>query len=377
MSLDTPSAAVTPSYDAGDFSSPGHVLTPGTLLLTLLIGYFLFRIHVVVELVILAVLFATAIERPVRALEGRITRRAAILAVDAIILAVIIVPILAFAPTASKEIDRMRVEEPAKLRTLQEDWSHSSSALLRGPGVRMIDRLIEQIEEPPAAPTSATFTAAARAFKILIAIIATVIMAFSYSVEKGRIRRRLLVQVGPGSRDRAARLWDASEAAVGGWMRSRIILGIIVGIMTLVIFGALQLPYWPLLAILAGLTEPIPIIGPWIGGIPAVLLTATRSPVLAVVVIGVILARQLFVDTVLVPRVTKEAIGLSPLTVFLAVLIGTELFGPPGALLAIPMAAVVQIVIVDYVSVRRGEYTPPDYGWKWLVNRKADPTRGA
>ncbi|HYP62138.1 MAG TPA: AI-2E family transporter, partial [Thermomicrobiales bacterium] len=71
-------------------------------------------------------------------------------------------------------------------------------------------------------------------------------------------------------------------------------------------------------------------------------------------------------DAVIVPRVTREAVGLSPLTVFAAVLAGTELLGPEGALLAIPVAAAVQIVIVDALVVRRGYESRPTLRWRWL-----------
>jgi predicted PurR-regulated permease PerM len=91
-------------------------------------------------------------------------------------------------------------------------------------------------------------------------------------------------------------------------------------------------------------------------------------------VAGFILLRQLVVDAALVPRVTKETIGLSPLTVFAAVLAGTHLFGPLGALLAIPMAAAVQIIIADALTgrVQTGLLLPP--GWRWLQGNWDHPS---
>jgi predicted PurR-regulated permease PerM len=375
MSIDSASegALATIPPDLGTGSN--RALTPATLFLTLIVGYFLFRVRLVVELAVLAILYGSVIERPVRALEDRITRRAAILLVNGIIVALLVLPALAFAPAGSREVDNLRANEPVKLRGLEAKWRTSPHVILRGPGVKLIDRAITQIEAPPKSPSGATFDVALRVFKVLIAILVCVTMAFEYLMEKDRLRQRLVEQVSPGSRDRAARLWDACEAAIGGWLRSRIILGVIVGIITTIVFGILRLPYWPLLGILAGLTEPVPIIGPWVGGIPAALLALTSSLLLGVGVVGFILFRQLLVDSVLVPRVTKEAVGLSPLTVFVAVLAGTELLGPPGALLAIPVAAIIQIVIVDYVTVRRGDDVPPDYRWRWLLTRRADQPR--
>lgn len=373
MSLD--SAPTAPPAAPIPYAANGpRVLTPGALFLTLIVCYFLFRVRIVLELMVLAILYAIAIERPVRALQRRITRRAAIMVVDGAIVAAIVVPALLFAPAGSREVSNLRENAPAQLRDLQSDWRTSPHAILNGPGVKLLDRAIEAIEAPPQGPSRATFDVALRAFKVLLAILVCVTMAFSYLLEKDRLRQRLLEQVAPDNRLRAGRLWDACEAAVGGWLRSRIILGIIVGVISIVVFGALRVPYWALLGVLAGLTEPVPIIGPWVGGVPAALLAATKSLPLAIGIVIFILVRQFFVDSVLVPRVTKEAVGLSPLTVFVAVLAGTELLGPPGALLAIPVAAIVQIAIVDYVSTRRLGSPPPDYGWRWLLNRRGSPS---
>ena len=77
------------------------------------------------------------------------------------------------------------------------------------------------------------------------------------------------------------------------------------------------------------------------------------------------------------PRVTREAVGLSPLTVFAAVLAGTELLGPEGALLAIPLAAAVQIVVVDALAVRRGYESRPTLRWRWLSKQDEAMRDGA
>lgn len=371
MSFDAETPA---SRDRADRDIEGDMggLTPGVLLLILLLSYFLYKIQMVIELSILAILYATAIERPVRSLQHNVSRRAAILVVDGALFAALVVPALALAPATAREVSNVRQREPAQLRQLEQDWQTSRYALVRGPGTRLLDRVIVALEAPPKKPSRALLDVSLRAFKWVVAFLVCVSMAYSYLLEKDRLRQRLLEHLSPGSRNRAARLWDATEAALGGWLRSRLVLGVVVGIVSTAMFGLLRLPYWPLLGILAGLTEPIPILGPWIGGAPAVLLALTTSPVLGFVVVGVILGRQLLVDAVLMPRVTRDTVGLSPLTVFVAVLAGTTLVGAPGALLAIPVAAVVQIAIVDYSSVRRGNWQAPIYGWRWLLTHRSE-----
>jgi predicted PurR-regulated permease PerM len=348
-------------------------LTPWALFLTLLFFYVLFKVRLVVEIGLLAFLYATVIERPVRRL-GRhgVPRAMSIILVDLAIVAGLVLPILAIAPAASREIDAFRRDEPDRLRELDQQWATSGNPLLSGPGRDVLERAITELEAPPSeAPPKAVLSALGTTALWIIAGLACLMMAYFYMLEKDLLRMMLLENVPPRSRLRIAGLWDAVEESIGGWLRSRLILGVIVGIVSTIVFGLMGLPYWPLLGLLAGLTEPIPIIGPWIGGVPAVFLALTVSPLLAVAVVGFILARQMVVDAVIVPKVTKDAVGLSPLTVFAAVLAGTELLGPEGALLAIPLAAVVQIVVVDALAVRRGYESRPTLRWRWLSNQDA------
>jgi predicted PurR-regulated permease PerM len=193
-------------------------------------------------------------------------------------------------------------------------------------------------------------------------------------LEKDLLRRLALETVAPDARERWDRIWNDTEAAIGGWLRSRLLLAPIAAVATLLAFFILRLPYWPLLGLLAGLTEPIPILGAWLGGVPAVFLALTISWQRALVVTGFILARQGFVDAVVVPRLTQRELGMSALTVFAAVVAGTKLFGPIGTLLAIPLAAALQIVIADALAKRRvagqkGAIAPV---WRWLRGSRPD-----
>ena len=275
-------------------------LSPLGLFLTLVLFYVLFRARLVVEIGLLAFLYATVIERPVRRLVRHgVPRAASIILVDLAIVAGLVVPVLVIAPAASREIDAFRRDEPARLRELDQQWATSGNPLLRGPGRNIVERAIVELEAPPsAAPPKAVLSALGTTALWIIAGLACLVMAYFYMLEKELLRMMLLENVPPRNRLRVAGLWDAVEESIGGWLRSRLILGVIVGIISMIVFGLMRLPYWPLLGLLAGLTEPIPIIGPWIGGIPAVFLALTVSPLLAVAVVGFILARQMVVDTV-------------------------------------------------------------------------------
>jgi predicted PurR-regulated permease PerM len=107
----------------------------------------------------------------------------------------------------------------------------------------------------------------------------------------------------------------------------------------------MDLPFWLALAIWAGLTEAIPFIGPFLGGGTAALVALTDSPEKALWVVIFAVVLQQVEGAVLVPRVMKNAVGMSPLTVVLAVLIGNALAGLMGSLLAIPIGAAIQVLV--------------------------------
>jgi hypothetical protein len=134
-------------------------------------------------------------------------------------------------------------------------------------------------------------------------------------------------------------------------------------------YALIGVSFWPLLGLWAGVTEIIPILGPWLGGVPAVIIALTQGWQTAAVVVGFVVLLQLMENAILVPRVMRGAVGLTPLTVFIAILAGTEFAGVAGALLAIPVAAVIQVMLSHYTEARReaklaGLSALP--GWRWM-----------
>ena len=136
------------------------------------------------------------------------------------------------------------------------------------------------------------------------------------------------------------------------WVRGELILMGAIGIGTSVAYTLLGVPAALLLGLFAALAEAIPIVGPLIGAIPAVLVAATVSPQLALVVAGVYVVLQIIEGNVLVPLVMRNTIGISPFLVILSVLIGGAAGGFAGALLAVPIAAVGEILIEGFQRAR-------------------------
>jgi predicted PurR-regulated permease PerM len=353
------------------FLARARGITPIALLLVLLFAYFLIEIKAVLMLIIIAYLFGTIIERPVSGLQRRhIPRGLSIVLIYVAIIGVIGVVVYLLAPTISNEADIFRREAPDQLRELQATWRASDNAILSGPGVDGLQNLIEAIQRPPEIPEE---TARGLVFGVtgsLLGAISIFVITFYYLMEKDFTRSLLLMQFKPATASRIRRTLDNVDQQLGRWMRGQLTLCFIIGTASTIAYGLLDVRFWPVLGLIAGITEAIPIIGPWIGGIPAVAMALTQSWEKALMVAGVAVIIQFTENWFLVPRIMKGAVGLTPLTVFLALLVGTEFMGILGALLAIPIAAAIQVIVSEYIRAKReGENIPTTSNWRWLGDR--------
>lgn len=142
---------------------------------------------------------------------------------------------------------------------------------------------------------------------------------------------------------------------MGQWVRAQLLLMLIIGMANLVVYLLLGVPSPLPLAIWAGLCEVIPIVGPLLGVIPAVAVSLTTAGIFKAILVflaGFVLIQQLEAHVV-VPRVMGKAVGLSPVLVILALLIGVQLFGFVGAVLAVPTAAVISVIVGEWPALRR------------------------
>jgi predicted PurR-regulated permease PerM len=276
---------------------------------------------------------------------------------------------LLVAPTVSKEADRFREEAPTQLNELKFDWQGSENALLKGPGVNVLNRILDEIERPSSPSDEVTVGIVTGVGGGILGLLTVFVMAFYYLTEKALLRRIVINQVKPSSRERVERIWSLVEAQVGRWLRGQLTLCLIIGSLSFVGYGLMGVRFWPLLGLWAGITEIIPIVGPWLGGIPAVAIAATMSWDKAFMVAIFVILLQFLENSILVPRVMRGAVGLSPLTVFVAILAGTQYLGVIGALLAIPIAAAIQVILSEYFKGRREMHRavePVSPGWRWM-----------
>lgn len=134
------------------------------------------------------------------------------------------------------------------------------------------------------------------------------------------------------------------EDSLGMWVRGQLILSLAVGVLTFVGLTIIGIPYTLPLALIAGILEVLPIVGPVISAIPAILVGLTISPIMAVAAMATFLIVQQLENHLIVPVVMSRVVGVRPPVIIIALLIGAKLAGITGAFLAIPMIVVIKIL---------------------------------
>jgi predicted PurR-regulated permease PerM len=331
-------------------------LSAAGLLAVLFLGFFLLQIQSTITLMIVSLLLGAAIAGPVDYLHRRwrLRRGVAILLVYLMILAGLAVIITAVVPPLAREGTGFAGDFPARIEDLRADLAGSDNRLFQWLGNELFELINgEQLAGALASLPSVVVGALSGIGNGIVAIFTVFLITFYWLAEKPAAKRAVVGLFPQQQRLRALRVWGQVEAKLGDWIRGQLLLMLIIGVLATVAYGAMQLPFWIILGLIAGLTEALPNIGPVLGAIPAVLVALTVGWQWALAVIIFVTVLQLLENAVLVPRIMKGAVGLSPLVVILAIIAGSEFRGVIGALLAVPIAAAGSVIIGDLMRERR------------------------
>lgn len=186
-------------------------------------------------------------------------------------------------------------------------------------------------------------------FDNLLTIIFLLVITFYLLLDKENLENRIAALF-KGREERVRRSIVKIEDKLGSWLRGQMILSLVIGVLSYIGLSILNVPYALPLALIAGMMEVIPVIGPIISAIPAIFIALTISPLLGVMVAAMYLIIQQLENSLIVPQVMKRAVGLNPLIVILAIAVGSRLLGISGALLAVPIAVVLQIIAAEVIE---------------------------
>jgi predicted PurR-regulated permease PerM len=200
------------------------------------------------------------------------------------------------------------------------------------------------------APFSANiYRATISVFSGLINMFSFVVFTFYLLLERRHLRVFLKRMLGEELKEKTVMTALRIEERLGSWVQGELSLMIIIGLLTFIGLKILGIPSALPLAIIAGLLEIVPIIGPILSAIPAVIVALIQSPMLAGIVIILYIIIQQVENHFIVPFVMKKAVGVPPMVSILAILIGGKLAGTAGALLAIPFFICIQILADEFL----------------------------
>ncbi len=198
-------------------------------------------------------------------------------------------------------------------------------------------------------------------FAFVLGLATAPVLVFYLMKDSSPIRESLHAPFPTAIRPYLRDILDIADRTLGGYIRGQLTLGVIVGVIVAVGLLLLDVPFAVLLGIVAGLTELIPIIGPWIGGAVGVLVTLATEPDKVLWVILLYLIVQLLENTLLVPRIQADTLNMHPIAVILVITIGSQYFGLWGVILGPPLVALAKDVII-YLAKQWNEAPAEDNG---------------
>jgi predicted PurR-regulated permease PerM len=321
----------------------------GTALVALVIMalVLIVALRYVLLLLFLGIVVATALTPVVERLRNMgLLQNAANLVAFGILLLIAIGIAIALIPFFAAQIVQAVSEFPAFYAGFRTTVTQSNSRFLRELGAQLpADPFNSLTQDSGAALSDQILTVIPGAARTVLFSILVLFLSYYWLYYRALAIQSVALLIPLNQRASVVEIWNESERKIGAFVRGLVILSFIIGVLSAVGYVAIGLPYGLTIAVIAGLLEAIPYVGPIITIVLAALVGLTVSQNMALLAIGIALIIQLLENSIVVPRVMDKAVGVSPVVTLLALAVFSDLFGLLGALLAVPLAAVFQVLL--------------------------------
>jgi predicted PurR-regulated permease PerM len=311
--------------------------------------YFLYLIRQVIGLILISTFLAIALTPVVNRLDrGRLPRWAAILTVYFGIVIAIIGLGLAVVPPVVKGVNDLVDNLPRYVNDLRDNKTFRKYDEKYG----VVDKLEAESQKLPSRIGNAAGTlrdVTVGVFTRTIQLITVLVITFLLILDGRRFLEFVFRELDPARETRARGVATEINRAVGGYVIGNLLISVLAGLVTFVTLELLGVPFAVPLAVLMALFDLIPLVGATLGGIViGVVAAIVDFPTAPLVWVVVLLVYQQAENHLLQPVIYGRTVQLHPLFVIVSILIGGTLLGVLGALLAIPAAAVIQILVKDW-----------------------------
>lgn len=194
----------------------------------------------------------------------------------------------------------------------------------------------------------------ANLFSGLVSVVAVLSMSFYMSLRKDGLKKMILTITPKQNIDYTSSLINRIQESFGRWMVGQLFTMIFVGFLYYIVLISLGIPYAPIIAIFGGLLEIIPYFGPIAASIPAIILGFAINPITGTITAISYIVINLIENQLLVPKIMNKAVGLDPVFIILALLIGAKIAGVIGLFLAVPIAGAMGLFLKDVINKKNG-----------------------
>lgn len=291
----------------------------------------------------LSPLVSTLERREDQLTRHRVPRWLAILAIYLLILGTLVAIGMLVVPPLGQQMRELWTAVPDLLHRGQQ-WLIERGFLSRELSVR------EAVERAPVGGGDAVSTVVDALWGLIggiAGLVTILILAFYFLVDAETIVNTFVRLFPRGKRRRVDDACRRVTTKVSAWLGGQLLLGGIIGASAALGLWLMGVPYFYVLALIAAIGELIPIVGPLLAAVPAIAVAFSVSPGLALGVTVFFVAQQQFENHVLVPKVMERQVGVSAVVVVLALLIGGSLLGVVGAVLAVPTAAILHVLVQE------------------------------
>lgn len=310
-------------------------------IILILLGFgFLYLVRDILLFLAVAIVIAAAINPIVDWLKKhRIPRLLGVIIVYLIILGVFGLVISLVFPLLASQIKQLSINLPSHLERIGlEDW---------WPRLNLAE-IGEQLSQAALSVWATTINIFGGLFSAVVILIISI-----YLVVQEEGIRKFISSITP--KQHQAYVLDLVvriQKKMGRWLQGQIVLCLIVGLLIFIGLTLLGVPYALVLALLAGVLEILPYVGPIVSAVPAIIIGFLQSPLTGLLVLILYILIQQLENHLIVPQVMKRVLGLNPVVTIIAVLMGIKLAGILGAILAVPIAAAIAVFARDFMQIR-------------------------
>lgn len=319
------------------------------IFIILAFGFF-YLIRDVLVIVFMAIVIASAIEPATNWMESKkIPRLLSVLVLYLLVFGLVVFLLSLIVPFISAEVGQMT-------QVLPKFLSQISGALEKAQQttnnryfdfMSEIQNILDSFTQFLQTISSSVMNLIVNIFGGVLSFVAVIIISFYLSVMRQGVSSFIKSVLSEKYENYVVGLWRRSEHKVGRWLQGQLLLSLSVGLMVFVGLSLFHLKYALLLGIVAMLLEIIPIAGPVLSAIPGVILAFAQSPTLGVWVLIFYIVVQQIESHVFAPLILGKTLGLNPITVIIALLIGGKVAGILGIILAVPVAVVIVEILDD------------------------------